>query len=186
VRRLRTATEIVWKGWDFRVGLIVGVAVGLLASSSVRRHGVTGLLAEAAIGVAILSVVLAALAIIAPAIDGFYRQVLDKAGGVREAMAPYLLIGAVAGIAAILSLVGAILWPAAGPAAQRVVLGSTSGLTVWAIGGAISLVEITIFHATQRSELLSIVDTTEEEVRVRRLEARSSNPGSPEPRPRTR
>ena len=80
MRRLVKKTSIVWRGWDFGIGLITGalvLAVGA-SSNSVRGAGVTVLLAEAAIGVAVVGVMLAALAVFAANFDNVYRRVLEN------------------------------------------------------------------------------------------------------------
>jgi hypothetical protein len=169
---VRARASNVLKGWDFWVGLLGGGIAAVAATSrTVRDAGVTVLLGEAAIGIALLSVVLAGLAIITPTFDGLYRRVLEKAGGVRQALDPYLLIAAVSGIGAVVAVLGALTWPELGTSLRVLILGLATMLAVWAISGTVSLVELTIFHADQRAELLRGIDDAEE-LRVRRLAER--------------
>lgn len=152
-------TSIVWKGWDVWVGAVAGVIAGLCATSgNVRREGVTALLAEAAVGVTVLGVVLAALAIFTPTFDGLYRRVVVGAGGVKEALRPYMLTSSVGGAAATLAVVSALAWPILGVGLKMFTLGISTLLAVWAIAGTVSLVELTLFHAHQRAELMGIVE----------------------------
>ena len=148
---LRTALH-----WDFGVGLVVGVLVAWLAcSSAVRGQGVTLTIATGAVGVAIISAVLTALAVIAVLFDGPYRRVLiDDAGGIREAMAPYMVVASVAGLSVIAALIAAVGWSEFSPALQRWGLGVSTALAAWSVAGTVSLVELTIFHATQRAVLM--------------------------------
>lgn len=148
---LRTALH-----WDFGVGLAVGVLVAWLAcDSAVRDQGVTLTIATGAVGVAIISAVLTALAVIAVLFDGPYRHVLiDHAGGIREAMAPYMVVASVAGLSVIAALVVAVGWPEFSSALQMVGLGVSTGLGAWSVAGTVSLIELTIFHAEQRAVLM--------------------------------
>jgi hypothetical protein len=152
---LRTALH-----WDFVVGLGVGVLVAWLAcDSTVRDHGVTLTIATGAVGVAIISAVLTALAVIAALFDGPYRRVLiDDAGGIREAMAPYMVVASVAGLSVIAALIVAVGWPEFSPALQMAGLGVSTALAAWSVAGTVSLVELTIFHAEQRAKLMGKQD----------------------------
>lgn len=157
MRQVPSAIFASLRSWDFGIGLAFGLGVGLLARcDAVRHQGVTGLLAEAAIGVTIMSVVLAALAVLTPSIDGFYRRVLEEAGGVTEALRPYLAVASVSGLAALVALFAAVAWPSLGTLSQSVALGTASTFTAASIVGAISLVEITIFHARARADLQAL------------------------------
>lgn len=147
---LRTALD-----WDCVVGLAAGLLTAWLAcDSAVRDEGVTLAIAAGAVGVAIISAVLTALAVIAALFDGPYRQVLEKAGGIREATAPYLVVAAIAGMAVVVALIVAIGWVAFSPSLQRVGLGTSAALASWCVAGTVGLVELTIFHAEQRAALM--------------------------------
>ncbi|MGH2970456.1 MAG: hypothetical protein ACRDK0_15545 [Solirubrobacteraceae bacterium] len=182
---LRRRTAIVWKGWDFWVG--VGVIAGLCATSgSVRSEGVTALLAEAAVGVAVLGVVLAALAIFSPTFDGLYRRVVEGAGGVSDALRPYMLTSSVGGAAAVLAVVSALAWPILGSGLKIATLGLATLLATWAISGTVSLVGLTLFHARQRSELMGIVEGSDLHARGLRVSGEDERTASGDPIPRDR
>lgn len=148
---LRTALH-----WDFGVGVAAGLLVAWLAcDSAVRDQGVTLTIATGAVGVAIISAVLTALAVIAALFDGPYRRVLiEEAGGIREAMAPYMVIASVAGSSVAAALIVAVGWPAFSSALQMAGLGVSTALAAWSVAGTVSLIELTIFHAEQRAALM--------------------------------
>lgn len=156
--------------WDFVGAIAVGAISVLLATKhAIREDSVTVLLAAGAAGLAILGVVLAAMAIIAPFVDSHYRRVLDHAGGVRSALAPYLLVAGVGALTAIVALVAALAWPTGGWLLQAVLDGLTMGLAAYAILGALSLVELTIFHADQRAKLQRGVEDAASPIHASRL-----------------
>ncbi|MDX6622846.1 MAG: hypothetical protein QOE75_778 [Solirubrobacterales bacterium] len=137
------------------MGLAVGALVAWLAcDSAVRDQGVTLTIATGAVGVAIISAVLTALAVIAALFDGPYRRVLEAAGGIREAMAPYIVIAIAAGLSVTAALVVAVGWPEFSPVLQRVGLGVATALATWSVAGTVVLIELTIFHAEQRAALM--------------------------------
>ena len=119
------------------------------------------LLALAALGAAILAVVLACLAIITPTMDGPYRQILDAAGGVRAAMAPYLHIATIGGAASVVAVLGAMAWPALSAPIEVVTLSIAALLGVWCVAGVVGLTALTLFHAEQRAELQKAIDNAE-------------------------
>ncbi|HWI97194.1 MAG TPA: hypothetical protein VNS60_14125 [Solirubrobacterales bacterium] len=144
------------------MGIAVGVLVAWLAcDSAVRDRGVTLTIATGAVGVAIISAVLTALAVIAALFDGPYRRVLiDDAGGIREAMAPYMVVASVAGLSVIAALVVAVGWPEFSPALKMGGLGVSTALAAWSVAGTVSLIELTIFHAEQRATLMGKQEDT--------------------------
>ncbi|NLT05552.1 MAG: hypothetical protein GXY03_04500 [Solirubrobacterales bacterium] len=146
--------------WDLGIGVIFGCTLAALAlSAEVREQGVTVALAAGAFAVAIMSVVLGALAVITAFFDGPYRRVLEHAGGgVREALAAYFVVVAVAGAAALAALVTALGWPVFCKWGQMASIGVTGLLTGWSVAGMVSLVELTIFHAVQRAKLMQGID----------------------------
>ena len=170
---LSDRTAIVWKGLDLYVGLAAGAVAALSATSApVRKAGVTVLLAEAAVGVALLSLVLGALAILTPALDGPYRRVLDTLGGVGRAFAPFKVVAFIAGTTAIAAMLAALAWPELGATVQTIAIALVTCLSVWAIAGTVSLVGMALFHAEQRANLLQGVDDAEAAVRARRVTTR--------------
>lgn len=156
---LRTAFH-----WDLAVGVVVGSLVAYLAcDSAVRDQGVPLIIAIGAVGVAIISAVLTALSVIAALFDGPYRKVLIDAGGIREAMAPYMVIAVAAGLSVLAALVVAVGWPEFSPALQRAGLGVGTALAAWSVAGTVSLIDLTIFHASQRAKLMGKEDQRSKE-----------------------
>jgi hypothetical protein len=164
VKALLARTAIVWKGWDFYAGVAGAgfAAIGVASSRGVRDNGITILLAEAAVGVALLGCVLAALQIFAPSLDSLYRRILDQTeGGVAGALAPYMLTAAVAGLAAVAGVIAALLWPSFGVTMQTVATSVATLFAVYSIAATVSLVQLSIMHARLRARLLGGVDEAE-------------------------
>jgi hypothetical protein len=159
--------------WDAGIGVLAGLgALALASDDAVRAPAVTILLAAAGIGVALLGAVLTAMAIIATFADGHYRRVLEAASGsTARAMEPYLIVGFVSAVCTVVSLLLALGWPTLGAIPETVGLALSLGLCAWASAGAVQLVELTIFHAGQRSELLRGIEDADA-IRSRRLSAR--------------
>jgi hypothetical protein len=154
---------------DFVAGLLAGgFALGLCISADVRQQGVTILLAQAGVGVAVLGVVSTTIAIFATFFDGNYRRVLDAVGGLPRALMPYKVVAAVAALSVIGALTIALGWPTFSPVARAVLLACSTALTGWAVAGTVSLVGITSFHAEQRAELMRGAEDAES-IRAKRL-----------------
>lgn len=169
---LRDRLSTTFASWDFAIGVGAGVFAALLSlSAGVREQGPTILLAELAVGLGVVAAVLSALAILTTFFDGHYRRVLEEVGGIRRAMLPYLVVAAVAGICAVVALLVALGWPAFGAVVRTPLLGLATGLAVWTIAGVVSLVEITIFHGTQRAALMRKTDDLAD-IRAERLTER--------------
>ena len=170
--RSRDILATAFHSWDFAIGIAAGGAAALAAlNGGVRGNAPTVLLAELAVGLGVLAAVLAALTILTTFFDGHYRRVLEAAGGVPRAMLPYIVVAVLSGVGAVVALLSAAGWPAFGPSARIPLFGLSTGLCVWTIAGVVSLVEITMFHGTQRAELMrGVEDVTE--VRARRLRER--------------
>jgi hypothetical protein len=81
---------------------------------------------------------------------------IDDAGGIREAMAPYMVVATVAGLSVLAALIVAVGWPEFSSALQMGGLGVSTALAAWSVAGTVSLVELTIFHAEQRAVLMGI------------------------------
>ena len=169
---LRDILATAFRSWDFAIGLAAGGVAALCAlNGDVRGNAPTVLIAELAVGLAVLAAVLPALTILTTFFDGHYRRVLDAAGGVPRAMLPYIVVAVLGGVGAVVALLTAAGWPAFGPSARIPLFALSTGLCVWTIAGVVSLVEITMFHGTQRAELIrGVEDVTE--VRAHRLRER--------------
>lgn len=158
---------------DAMVGLAAGVGAGVAVgfSKSIGKEAVTILLAEAAVGVALAAVVLAALAIFATFFDDSYRQVLEAASdrnSVRDATFPYEVVAALAGLSTIAGLLVALVWPALPPVGEIIGLGLATGLSIWAVAGSIQLVGLTAWHAEQRATLMRALGDAKSQLAERR------------------
>lgn len=164
VKTVRNYVVAIW-AWDLWLGLGFGGFAGVVAMvPDVRRAAVTLLIAEAAIGVALLATVLTGLGIFATFFDRAYRRVLEEAGegDLRQALEPYAIVAFVGATTAVLGTVSAVAYPALAPAIQGTLLGFTTGFCVWAIAGCASLAELTIFHARSRASLMRSIDDARE------------------------
>lgn len=159
-----------FRSWAFYVAVGSAVVTGIAAiDEDVRNNGVTILLPEVGVGVALSAVVLAAIAIFTTFFDDWYRRVLETASGsVRAALLPYRVVAVIAGWATLLGLVVAVTWPVLPAAAQAILLALATGLTVWAIAASVQLVELTMWHADQRAKLMRGVEDAR--LRVARMQ----------------
>jgi hypothetical protein len=158
---LRAHAALLFLSWDAAVGYLVAILAGVAVarSDSVAAHGVTLLLAVAAIGVALCTVVLAAMAIFATFFDDAYRQVLQRAGdgSIRPALFPYEVVAVLAGLATLSGLLVALAWPGLPHAAQVGSAAVVFGLAGWSIAGTIRLVFQTAWHAERRAQMMKAV-----------------------------
>jgi hypothetical protein len=155
--------------WDFKAALpFAGVAFGLTFVKSVHQAAVPVLFAEVGVGVAMTATVFAALALFATFYDGSYRLVLERAGGLSQALMPYVTICVVAAVTALLALIAALALPAFGTVAAAFGLGVPTLFCTWTITGSISLAELTYFHAKERAELMAGADEAERQRMLRR------------------
>jgi hypothetical protein len=155
---------------DFYVGVASGVGAAVSAMDhDVRANGVTVLLPEAGVAVALSAVVLAAMAILATFFDDWYRRVLETvSGSVGQALMPYRVIAWVAGTATVVALLTALAWPGMQPWLQAVLLGIATGLTAWTVAGCVQLTNLTIWHADQRAKLMRGIEDAK--LRVSRIQ----------------
>lgn len=153
---VRTTGRNVFISADCGVGIAGGVVAGIAATDkSVRANAVTILLPEAGIAVALFTVVIAAMAILATFFDDAYRRVLETASGsVGKALRPYRVVAVIAGAATLAALLAALVWPAVSTLLEAIFLGLATGLTAWTIAGCVQLTSLTIWHADQRSKLM--------------------------------
>ena len=91
--------------------------------------------------------------------DDYYRQALVSAPrGVGGAVAPDQIIAFTSAAATSIGFITALAWPILPATFQALLLGLTTGLFVWAAAGIVQLVNITVFHGLQRSNLLDAVE----------------------------
>jgi hypothetical protein len=156
---------------DAGFGLIAGCAVGLAAGLSVkvRDAGVTILLAAGAAGVALLAVVLTALSILVAFLSTEYVALLRRTtDGIEGALRPYQVVAFLSGALAVLGFGAALLYPAvSGPNWRSVILAIVGGLSVWAIAGTVTLVNLTAWHGLMRSRMPEIPEAARDAFKKR-------------------
>jgi hypothetical protein len=158
-----------FKSWDFYVAVVCGLAAYVICGSkAVRSAAVPILIAEAAIGVALLAVVFGAIAVFATFYDATYRRVLDLAGGFRSALMPYIVVAVIAALAGAVGIISALALPALDVIPFKLVSAASTLLCAWAITGMVSITELTLFHATERAKLMRGADEAET-IRAQRL-----------------
>jgi hypothetical protein len=164
-------------GWRYsRVGAIVAssdfltalpLAVGLggvvACSDAVTRSASVVFLAVAGAAVALLSVIIAAAAVIASmASDAYLTVVAHAPGGLRGLTRPFKVVAVVSAAATVLGLAVGLAWPAVegAPAAVRWALASvTLGFGIWSLLGSVQLIEQSMFHLNARSQIVEAVRT---------------------------
>lgn len=155
---------------DFICACVAALAVGLGAglSGSLRESGVTILLFEGALGVAVLAVVLAALAILVAFLGEEYVALLQGTPlGVDGAIRPYSTIARVSAFATGSGLAGAFVWSLSPWWVQASVLACSTGFMVWALVGTVQLVGITAWHGRMRARMLEIKQAAREAMKER-------------------
>lgn len=158
-----------FRSWDFYVAAVCAALTFWLASiDEVHANGQAVLFAEAAIGVAMTATVLTALAIFATFFDGTYRLVLEKGGGFRDALMPYVTVAVIAAVSALTALIAALAMPAASELAGAFALSVPTLFCVWTLTGSISLVGLTAWHAQERAALMAGIDEAKRQQQLRR------------------
>lgn len=163
----------LWGSWDFRIGAIAGLSVGLLAEfdKAINGQATTILVTDVLLNGALLAVVLGALTILMTLFDGHFRYVVNETrGGVAGAMQPYLSVALVGAVAATVAIVGAAIWPALPHWGQSTSYGIVTLLTVWTVIGTYQLVSLTLFFGGQRAGLLDDIDDVKQLIRERQHE----------------
>jgi len=142
--------------WDSRLALATfGLVLGLCESYDKLRQSPHLLDVCAAIGIAVLTVVLALYAVLATfLVEERYARVLrDTRLGIEGAFRPYAEIAAVSGLTAVAAIAGLFFWPIAPAWAKSFFLATSLGLSVWAIVGTVELVGITSSHGRFRARV---------------------------------
>lgn len=166
---LRTYGRGTFLSWDFFVAIVCGAAAaGMTSVRVVRESAVTILIAEAAVGVALMAVVFAGMAIFATFYDSTYRRVLDLAGGFRSAMMPYITVSVVSALSGGVGILGAFALPSLGDWTGDLVCGASTLLFAWSVTGVVSITGLTLFHAGERAKLMRGADEAEN-IRAQRL-----------------
>ncbi len=155
----RQVGQYVFISWDFGAGFLIGIGIGLSADNvpPLETSGFTVLLAELALGVAVLAVVLTALSILVAFLGEEYVLFLKASPlGIRGAIEPYRVISIVTGSEVFVSLLAVVCWSPAPVWGRALALGVASGLATWAIVGTVQLVGLTAKHGYLRSRLPEI------------------------------
>lgn len=149
--------------WDIRIGLLVGVAVFISAylEKSVRKSPHL-LDVSAALGVAILAVVIAAVSILTVFLTEDYAVLLhgEYPDDIGEVFYPYRLIAAVSSVCTFMSMLGLFLWPAIGQHGRPALLAASLGLAAWATVGTFGLVTITAGHGALKLRFNELDEAT--------------------------
>jgi hypothetical protein len=132
-----------------------GLVEGLSESYPKLRESPHLLDVSAAIGIAVLTVVLALYAVLATFLteDRYARVVRETRLGIAGAFRPYGEIARVSGLTSITAIAGLFVWPVAPPWAKSLALALALGLAVWAVVGTVELVGITSSHGRFRARV---------------------------------
>jgi hypothetical protein len=158
---------------DFATGIVVGLGFGLAAVNvpTLTTNGFTVLLAELALGVAVLAVVLTALSILVAFLGEDYVMFLKASPlGIRGAIEPYRVISIVTGTQVLTSLLAVICWALSPLWGRALALGIVTGFAVWAIVGTVQLVALTARHGYLRSRMPELREAGVEALERRRRE----------------
>ena len=163
----RESAVRIFRSWDFGLGLAVGVGTffGLRASDFVTQQGVTILLAEAALGIAVLAVALTALSILVGLLGDEYIRVLEMAHarGVTEALLPFQIVAWIGGATTLVGLGVLVAWDIRGPfnwstpTLRAIGIALPTALSAWCVAGTISLVNATVFHGEMRAKFRQVL-----------------------------
>lgn len=161
--------------YDVSWGLLAPVAawgavfVGSLHYERALNTGPVVVLAEAALGTALLAVVLTALSILVAFLSEEYVEFLEASPiGIDGAIHPYLLVSSVSGIATVLGLGAAIAWEVLPHWSKAAAVATSTAFTVWAVVGVVELVLVTASHGKQRARLPEIRDAARQKMQERR------------------
>lgn len=160
---------------DFYLAVCAGAATTVLLYVHDGQVGedreVAILLGTAALGVALLAVVLTAMAILG-GITPQYRAILSRGKrGVAGAFMPYRTVAVVSGLLTLSSLGGLVLSGVGNRLTAALGGGMIALLTVWATWGTVQLTELTAMHARFQARLEQ--DPTPEELEAHRKAMRS-------------
>jgi|ERR1039458_2948375 hypothetical protein len=110
---------------------------------------------EVGVGLAVLGVVLASMAILVGLMGDEYLALMHATKrGVRGALRPYILVAIVAGLTIVASLAGLVGWSAYPEEGKAIALAVATALTIDATVGTVQLVYITAGHGDVRSQVI--------------------------------
>jgi hypothetical protein len=152
---------------DFLLGIPIGAAAGaLVAYNAAAAAAATAvLITYVAVDIALAGLALGAITLLASLMSSEYLALLQRVpGGVKGMTRPFKIVAIVSGVAALMSLMLTLAWPAIPATVDtlwRTVRGVTFGLasftTFWAIIGSVQLVELGTFHMEKRASLVGIL-----------------------------
>jgi hypothetical protein len=126
---------------------------------------------EVAVGLAILGVVLASMAILVGLMGDEYLTLMHAThSGVRGALRPYLLVAIVAGLTIVAALGGLVGWSAYPEEGQAIALAIATALTIDATVGTVQLVYITAGHGDLRARVIGRMRSWRSSLDERRAE----------------
>lgn len=160
---------------DFGLAVVGALAVAVLLyverPTAAVEHRVAILLGTAALGVALLAVVLTAMAILGGISPG-YRAILSRTKrGVAGAFMPYRTVAVISGVLILVSLGGLLLEGIGNRLTAALGGGLVALLAIWATWGTVQLTDITAGHAARQARLEQ--EPTPEEIEAYRLSRRA-------------
>lgn len=142
--------------WDCGMGVAGGALTGWAVDrwDLVNSEDTNLLLAEVALAVALLAVVITALAVLVSLMEDNYLRVLARSGGVLPALAPFRDTALISTLAALVAGGSAVASPAMLRLTSAIATGSATFLSVWGLWATFRLAVQIVFHGVQRGELL--------------------------------
>lgn len=142
-----------WWSWDLWIGACVASLLGLASmvwpATDLGRDdiGTIALPAVSGAAIAVLSAVLAVLAIFTAFLSRSYRRLVTAIeGSFATVVRPFGIVAGGAAIASLAAFIAHLLWPAI-PGAVRVPISCLAGGTLaWLVIGALQLVGVTMQH----------------------------------------
>jgi hypothetical protein len=132
----------------FAVSLAAGVLSGFWAAGTPRvlARDLTVLATIAGAAVGLLAVTLAAMALLATFLQGFYGRAITELG-IEGFFRPFRIVAAASAVAALASLAGMLDSSAGSRDVRSAILGAAICFIVWAITGTVVLVGVVVRYA---------------------------------------
>lgn len=169
---LRTRWGAVFASGDFLLAVPLGIAAAVppALSDPVAKAAPPVLLTSAGIATSVLALSLAAAGFLGFLVDQeFMRLIRETMGSAEGLRRPFLLVASVAASAVAVCLGSALVWPVLLGAPwwlQGVVFGLAAVLLLWAIFGAVQLVELGLFLAGKREQFAALVEQRRQQRRA--------------------
>lgn len=154
---------------DFILGFIVTTL--LLLNFHNRQlflqNDTTILVANLALGIAILGVNLTALSILVAFLDDKYLKIIQKSKyQIKGTLRPYKIVATVATLASLFSLASLVVSPVVICQVAFVLFALSCGFTVWSIVGTLQIIRITAFHGLMKSRLDEIPEAVAQAIKI--------------------